>query len=84
MKGRLDDPPDHYASQKRARVIKRAVATRGKEIGQLIDESLDFFASGKFARQPNLFAQAKAANGLNELQAIKLVLDEVQHARQLQ
>ena len=71
-------------SEPRHRALKEAAAIRGKTIGQLIEESLDFYGVKSRDDAAELVRRARAANGLSLLQVIELAVNEVQHARRLQ
>jgi hypothetical protein len=71
-------------SEQRHRALKETAAVRGKTIGQLIDESLDFYGVKSQGDAIELVQRARSANGLSQQQAMDLALDEVQHARRLQ
>jgi hypothetical protein len=63
----------------RYRALKEAAAQRNKTIGQLIDESLDFFGIKSQAQAQELVRKARQRSGLNDEQAMSLSL-EAQHA----
>jgi hypothetical protein len=50
---------------------------RGKTIGQLIDESLDFYGIKSRAQALDLVRQVKTRSQLSEQQAMALALQEV-------
>ena len=58
--------------------VKEAAAVRGKTIGQLIDESLDFYGIKSLDDAAELVRRARTANGLSQQQAMDLANDEVQ------
>ena len=64
--------------------LKETAAVRGKTIGQLIDESLDFYGIKSLDDAAELVRRARTANGLSQQQAMDLALNEVQQARRLQ
>jgi hypothetical protein len=68
-------------SEARYRALKEASAQRDKTIGQLIDESLDFYGikSGDDARE--LVRRARAHSKLTEDQASKVAEAEVRAHR---
>ena len=71
-------------SEPRHRALKETAAVRGKTIGQLIDESLDFYGIKSLNDAAELVRRARTANGLSKQQAMDLAIDEVQQARHLQ
>ena len=71
-------------SDSRYRALKETAALRGKTIGQLVDESLDFYGVKSREEAMELVRRARAASGLDEEQAIALAIDEVQQTRRLQ
>lgn len=68
-------------SEARHRALKEASARRGKTIGQLIDESLDFYGikSGEDARE--LVRKARERGGLDDAQAMKVAQEHVRAVR---
>ena len=68
-------------SETRYRALKEASAKRAKTIGQLIDESLDFYGikSGDDARA--LVQRARARSKLSKTRAQKLALENVAAVR---
>lgn len=70
-------------SEPRHRALKETAAVRGKTIGQLIEESLDFYGIKSLGDAAELVRRARTASTLNQQQAIELALDEVQQARRL-
>lgn len=68
-------------SEARYRALKEAAAQRGKTIGQLIDESLDFYGIKSREQALDLVRQARAHSQLNEAQAMALALDESRATR---
>ena len=71
-------------SEPRYRALKETAALRGKTIGQLVDESLDFYGVKSREEAVELVRRARASSGLDEKQAIDLALDEVQQTRRSQ
>lgn len=69
-------------SEPRYRALKETAAQRGKTIGQLVDESLDFYGVKSREDALELVRRARLASGLDDAQAISLALEEVQQARQ--
>lgn len=68
-------------SETRYRALKEASARRGKSIGQLIDESLEFYGVKTQDEARDLVRRARARSGLTETQAQKLADQEVRSAR---
>lgn len=69
-------------SEARYRALKEAAAQRSKTMGQLIDESLDFYGIKSRDQALELVRQARAHSQLNEAQAMALALDEARAMRQ--
>jgi predicted DNA-binding ribbon-helix-helix protein len=69
-------------SEARYRALKEAAAQRGKTIGQLIDESLDFYGIKSREQALDLVRQARTHSQLNEAQAMGLALAEGRAMRQ--
>ncbi len=69
-------------SETRYRALKEASARRSKTIGQLIDESLEFYGIKTRDEARNLVRRARAHSGLTEAQAQKLANEQVRAARQ--
>ena len=63
----------------RYRALKEAAAQRHKTIGQLIDESLEFFGIKSHDQALELVRRARTRAGLTDDQAMALALD-AQHA----
>ncbi len=66
-------------SEPRYRALKEAAAQRGKTIGQLIDESLDFYGIKSNEAALDLVRRARARSVLSPEQALALAQQE-QHA----
>jgi predicted DNA-binding ribbon-helix-helix protein len=66
-------------SEPRYRALKEAAAQRDKTIGQLIDESLDFYGIKSREQAKDLVRRARAGSGVSDEQAMALALD-AQHA----
>lgn len=64
-------------SEARYRALKEAAAQRSKTIGQLIDESLEFYGIKSREQALDLVRQARAHSQLNDAQAMALALEEV-------
>ena len=68
-------------SESRYRALKEAAAQRDKTIGQLIDESLDFYGIKSREQALDLVRRARAHSELSEEQALTLAQDEVHATR---
>ncbi len=68
-------------SEKRYRALKQACAQRNKTIGQLIDESLDFYGIKSQDDAHALVQRARQRSGLTENQALIAAQREVKAAR---
>jgi hypothetical protein len=68
-------------SEARYRALKEASAQRAKTIGQLIDESLEFYGIKSRDDARDLVRRARARSKLTEEQALKVAQDEVRAAR---
>ena len=68
-------------SEPRYRALKEAAVQRNKTIGQLIDESLDFFGIKSREEALDLVRRARASSKLNEEQAIVIAQQEVDAVR---
>lgn len=68
-------------SEPRYRALKETAALRGKTIGQLVDESLDFYGVKSRQEAMELVRRARLSSEINEEQALALALDEVQKTR---
>lgn len=64
-------------SETRYRALKEAAAQRDKTIGQLIDESLDFYGIKSRDQAIDLVRRARAGSTLSEEQALALAQEEV-------
>ena len=69
-------------SEPRYRALKETAAQRGKTIGQLIDESLDFYGIKSNEQAQDLVRRARVRNALSQEQALALAQAEVQATRQ--
>jgi hypothetical protein len=65
-------------SESRYRALKEAAAQRRKTIGQLIDESLDFYGIKSREQAQDLVRRARERSQLSEDQALAIAL-EAQH-----
>ena len=68
-------------SEPRYRALKEAAAQRDKTIGQLIDESLDFYGIKSREQALDLVRRARTGSALNEEQALILAQEEVHAMR---
>ena len=68
-------------SEPRYRALKETAAQRGKTMGQVIDESLDFYGIKSNEQALDLVRRARASNGLSDEQALALVQAEVTATR---
>ncbi|MDD5325191.1 MAG: CopG family transcriptional regulator [Polaromonas sp.] len=68
-------------SEPRYRALKEAAAQRDKTIGQLIDESLDFFGIKSREQALDLVRRARSRSSLSEDQALTLAQEEVRATR---
>lgn len=68
-------------SESRYRALKEAAAQRNKTIGQLIDESLDFYGIKSREQALDLVRRARARSALSEEQSLTLAQEEVQAVR---
>ena len=68
-------------SEARYRALKAASAQRDKTIGQLIDESLDFYGIKSREDARDLVRRARAHSKLTEDQAVAVAQEQVLAAR---
>lgn len=68
-------------SEPRYRALKEAAAQRNKTIGQLIDESLDFYGIKSREQALDLVRRARAHSTLSEDQLLTLAQEEVRAVR---
>jgi hypothetical protein len=68
-------------SDERHRALREAAVQRGKTIGQLIEESLEFYGVKSAGSAAALVARARARAGLSEGQALRLAVAETRAAR---
>lgn len=68
-------------TETRYRALKEAAAQRGKTIGQLIDESLDFYGIKSREQALSLVKEARAHSQMPEDQAMALAQSEVMSQR---
>lgn len=65
----------------RYRALKEASARRGKSIGQLIDESLEFYGIKTREEARSLVQRARQRSGLDEADAMQLAVQETRQQR---
>ena len=68
-------------SEARYRALKEASAQRDKTIGQLIDESLDFYGIKSRDDARDLVRRARARSKLSDEQALSVALEQVKAVR---
>lgn len=68
-------------SDERHRALREAAVRRGKTIGQLVEESLEFYGIKSARSAEALVARARARAGLTEQPALRLAVDETRAAR---
>ena len=68
-------------SEARYKALKEAAVQRGKTIGQLIDESLDFYGIKSREEARDLVRRARARSELTEEQALALAQEQVRAVR---
>ena len=68
-------------SNERHRALREAAAQRGKTIGQLIEESLEFYGIKSTRSAEQLVAKARARASLREANATRIALAETRAAR---
>ena len=68
-------------SDQRHRALREAAVKRGKTIGQLIEESLEFYGIKTVRSAEQLVAKARARASLNETEALRLAVAETRAAR---
>ena len=68
-------------SEARHRALKETAAQRGKTIGQLIDESLDFYGIKTRESAREWVRRARAQAAMTEVEACALAVDEVHAER---
>ena len=68
-------------SDARYRALKEASARRDKTIGQLIDESLEFYGIKTLENAQAIVERARRHSGLSEARAMALATGEVKAAR---
>ena len=68
-------------SEERHRAIKEAAARQGKTIGEIIEESLDFYGIKTTERAATLVARARSKARLDERHALELAVKETKEER---
>jgi uncharacterized membrane-anchored protein len=68
-------------SDERHRALREAAVKRGKTIGQLIEESLDFYGIKTARSAEELVAKARVRASLSEAEALRTAVDETRAAR---
>ncbi|MGH8771721.1 MAG: CopG family transcriptional regulator [Burkholderiales bacterium] len=68
-------------SDERHRALREAAMKRGKTIGQLIEESLEFYGIKSVRSAEKLVAKARARASLGEAEALRLAVAETRAAR---
>lgn len=68
-------------SETRYRALKEASARRGKTIGQLIDESLEFYGVKTQEEARDLVRRARMRSALSDASATKLATRETRSTR---
>ena len=68
-------------SDERHRALKEAATRRNKSIGQIIEESLEFFGIKTGDEAARLVAQARRRAGKREKQALEIGVRETRAAR---
>jgi plasmid stability protein len=63
------------------RALKEAAARRGRTIGDLVAESLDFYGIKSTASARDLITRARESAQLTERQAVKIATAETRRAR---
>lgn len=69
-------------SEEKHRAIKEAAARQGKTIGEIIDESLDFYGIKSVKSAAALVAKARQKACLTEDEARKLAVEETRAERE--
>jgi len=68
-------------SDERHRALREAAASRGKTIGQLIEESLEYYGIKTTRSAERLVAKARARASLSEAEALRIAVTETRAAR---
>lgn len=68
-------------SEARYRALKEAAAQRGRTIGQLVEESLEFYGIKSREDARDLVRRARERSGLSEDDALALAVEQAKHVR---
>jgi hypothetical protein len=68
-------------SEARYKALKEAAVQRDKTIGQLVDESLDFYGIKSREDARDLVRRARAHSKLTEVKALAVAMDQVRAVR---
>ena len=68
-------------SDEKHRALKEASAEREKTIGELIEESLEFYGIKSRAEAAEIVAQARKSAGMREEEALGLAVEETRRER---
>jgi len=68
-------------SDARHRALREAALKRGKTIGQLVEESLEFYGIKTAKQAEELVAKARARASLSEAEALRLAVAETRAAQ---
>ena len=68
-------------SDERHRALREAAVSRRKTIGQLVEESLEFYGIKTARSAERLVAKARAQASLSEAEALRLAVAETRAAR---
>ena len=68
-------------SRERHQALKEASARSGKTLGQIVEESLEFYGVKTRDQAGELVARARKAAGLKEQQALDIALEETRSER---
>lgn len=68
-------------SEERHRALREAAVSRRKTIGQLVEESLEFYGIKTARSAERLVAKARARASLSEAEALRLAVAETRASR---
>ena len=68
-------------SDERHRALREAAVSRRKTIGQLVEESLEFYGIKTARSAERLVAKARARASISEAEALRLAIAETRAAR---
>lgn len=68
-------------SEERQRALKQAAAERGKTMGQLVEESLEFYGIKSRQKATSLVLRARKQAGLAETEALELGVEAARAVR---